>query len=228
MPSFIKPPLQNPIEIGARSSPLSRVQVTEVLDAMFIHHPTLQFNINYFTTVGDRDQLTSLRTLERTDFFTRDIDLWVLEKRGRVGIHSAKDLPHPLPHNLRLFSLTPGINPSDSLVLKNGLSLTTLPIGARIATSSVRRESAVQELRSDLTFCDIRGTIEQRLSKLMTGEVDGVVIAEAALIRLKLTHLNRVQLPGPTVEGQGKLAVVGHIADTELQHYFSCLSSGKH
>lgn len=212
------------LAVGARSSPLSQAQVAEILAAMQQQHPQITFDVHYVTTVGDRDQTTSLRTMDRTDFFTRDIDTWVLEREGRIGIHSAKDLADPLTPGLAIFCLTKGIDPADALVLPPGEKLKSLPAGARIATSSLRREERVRELRSDLCFYDIRGTIEQRLAKLERGEVDGVVVAEAALIRLGLTHLNRIRLPGETVEGQGRLAVVGRAEDQELRELFSCLN----
>ncbi len=79
-------------------------------------------------------------------------------------------------------------------MLRQGISLQDLPAGAIIATSSERRELAVAKLRADLKFIDLRGTIEQRLSLLEAGKADGIVVAEAALIRLRLTHLNRVRL----------------------------------
>jgi hydroxymethylbilane synthase len=211
------------LSVGARPSPLSRVQVKEILEALQEHHPHIGFDIHYMSTVGDRDRDTSLRTLGRTDFFTKDIDEWVLEVPNRLGIHSAKDLPSSLAAGLTLFCLTQGVDSSDSLVLRPHETLSSLIAGARIATSSLRREEVVRQLRDDLSFCDLRGTIEERLSKLETGEADGVVIAEAALIRLRLTHLNRVRLPGPTVEGQGQLAVVGRQEDQDIKELFACL-----
>lgn len=212
------------LSVGARSSPLSRAQVKEVWNALQQHHPHVTFDIHYISTVGDRDQNTSLRFLDRTNFFTKEIDEWVLQSHGRVGIHSAKDLPFPLAKGLSLFCLTQGVDPSDSLVLRPQDHLQNLPPHACIATSSVRREQAVKQLRNDFSFCDLRGTIEQRLAKLETGEADGVVVAEAALIRLGLTHLNRIRLPGPTVEGQGQLAVVGNEED-EIHSLFVCLDA---
>jgi hydroxymethylbilane synthase len=211
------------LSVGARPSPLSRAQVQEVLEALQQYHPKVTFSVHYIATIGDRDQKTSLRTLDRTDFFTRDIDQWVLQGKGRLGIHSAKDLPVPLAKGLTLFCLTRGVDSSDSLVFRPHDNLHSLSAGARIATSSVRREEAVRQLRSDLSFCDLRGTIEQRLAKLETGEADGVVVAEAALIRLGLTHLNRIRLPGPTAEGQGQLAVVGREEDEDIKVLFACL-----
>jgi hydroxymethylbilane synthase len=211
------------VAVGARSSPLSRAQVQEVLTALQSYHPSVDFEVQYVETVGDHDQETSLRQLERTDFFTREIDQGVLEGRYRLGIHSAKDLPFPLPQGLGVLCLTKGVDTSDVIVLRSNETFDTLPAGARIATSSVRREEAVKQLRTDLCFFDLRGTIEQRLAKLNTGEADGVIVAEAALIRLGLTHVNRIKLPGPTAEGQGQLAVVGRENDEEMRALFSCL-----
>ncbi len=215
------------IEVGARPSPLSIAQVKEVRILLQLQYPDIEFSTHLISTTGDQDQITSLRILEKTDFFTREIDRWVLEKKGRVGIHSAKDLPQVMAKGLILFCLTTGIDSSDSLVLLPEAQFETLPVGARIGTSSERRENRIREIRDDFVFCDIRGTIEQRLAKLYAGELEGVVIAEAALLRLGLHHLNRIRLSGVTVEGQGKLAVVGHEDDTALQHLFFSIDGRK-
>ena len=150
-----------------------------------------------------------------------------MKKKCRIAIHSAKDLPDPLPKGLSIIALTRGIDPCDSLVFRSEEGLDTLPSGAIIATSSARREEAVKSLRTDLSFQDIRGTIEQRLQKLNDGLVDGVVIAEAALIRLGLTHLNRIKLTADTAPLQGKLAILAREDDLEMKSFFSCLDSRK-
>ncbi len=206
------------IKTGARSSPLSRTQFEEVralMPARLVLEPV------WVSSPGDRDRTISLRNLDRTDFFTRDLDKMLLLKTIRLAIHSAKDLPDPLPDGLALALVTKGIDPRDSLVFREGDSLSTLPSGAVIATSSSRREEVVKQLRGDLVFIDLRGSIEERLAKLTDG-ADGVVVAEAAIIRLKLTHLNRVSLPGETAPGQGKLALVTLASDREL---IQCLES---
>lgn len=184
------------ITVGVRNSPLSKAQLGEILVALNHFHPDITFHPIYIQTAGDRDKKTSLRTLDKTDFFTQQIDRMQLAGQCRIAIHSAKDLPDPLAQGLAIVALTQGIDASDSLVLKEGETLETLPAGANIATSSDRREKSVRELREDLNFMDIRGTIEERLTRLTEGEIEGLVVAEAALIRLKLTHLNRVTLPG--------------------------------
>lgn len=211
------------IPIGARTSPLSRAQVQEILTGLQSFYPNVSFEEHYFASTGDLDQITSLRTLDKTDFFTKEIDEAILSGQCRLGIHSAKDLPFPLPKGIVLICLTKGVDPADVLVLREGETLSSLPPSACIATSSLRREETVKQLRPDLTFSDLRGTIEKRLSKLATGEADGVVVAEAALIRLGLTHLNRIRLPGTTTEGQGRLAVLARKGDKEMEELFACL-----
>lgn len=213
------------IDVAARASPLSRVQVEEVLQELQLYHDNIEFRLHFVATKGDLDQKTSLRTLAKTDFFTAELDAELLDGRCRIAVHSAKDLPHPLPEGLALIAITKGVDPSDALVLREGESLESLKSGAKIATSSERREESVCLLRRDLSFIDLRGTIGQRLEKLSTGEADGVVIAEAALIRLQLTHLNRIILPGTTVEGQGQLAVTARAGDEAMRALLACIDS---
>jgi hydroxymethylbilane synthase len=215
------------IKVGARSSPLSKVQVEEVLKELHLHHPEIIFHPRYVSSTGDKNHHISLRTLSKTDFFTKEIDEMVLNGHCRIGIHSAKDLPDPLPEGLCLAALTEGLTLADALVMKPGMKLETLPQGAIIATSSERREEAVCKMRADLRFIDIRGTIGQRLAKLEEGAADGVVIAEAALIRLGLTHLTQIRIPGETVPFQGQLAIISRKDDEEIKQLFSCIDSRK-
>lgn len=215
------------ILVGARSSALSQIQIKEVLSSLHVFHPNVIFEPILVQTTGDRDHSISLRHLGNTDFFTKEIDTLVLRGACDIGIHSAKDLPDPLPEGLQVIALTKGLDPSDVLVLRHGESLDTLPSDAVIATSSERREAAVKGLRKDLRFIDLRGTIEQRLEKLNRNEADGVVVAEAALIRLGLTHLNRIRIPGETAENQGRLAIVARKGDSNTSDLFKCLDSRK-
>lgn len=175
----------------------------------------MPFPCRYFTTVGDRDRTTSLRSLGKCDFFTRELDAALIRGEIDAAIHSAKDLPDPLPDGLAIVAITRGADPRDALVY-NG----ELHSGALIATSSQRRETAVRQLFPDARFSDIRGTIEERLAQLDRGEVQGVVIAEAALIRLKLNR-KRLYLPGETVPLQGRLAVVARRGDLKVQQFFN-------
>jgi hydroxymethylbilane synthase len=204
------------IIVGARASPLSQAQVEEVASVL----PQVSFHPLFVESTGDLDQKTSLRTLDKTDFFTKEIDAMLLSGACRIAIHSAKDLPEPLPQGLTMVALTRGVDPSDSLVIQENSSLKKNPL---IATSSLKRESAVSAILPQARFCDIRGTIGKRLEKLSSGEIDGVVIAEAALIRLKLTHLNRIKLPGVSTPYQGQLAILARTGDQEMVDLFASL-----
>lgn len=210
---------------AARKSPLSQAQFAEVQRELAIYHPQILLHPYFVETTGDIDKRTSLRGLRKTDFFTKEIDNLLLEGKCLAAIHSAKDLPEPMPSGLAIAALTKGVDASDALVLRPGESLASLPSGARIATSSERREAAVSSLRQDLCYIDLRGTIGDRLAKLESGEADGVVVAEAALIRLGLTHLNRIALPGETTPLQGQLAIVVRANDSFLLELFKCLDS---
>jgi hydroxymethylbilane synthase len=197
------------MRVGARISPLSQAQFREV-QSLFPH---LNFTPVWVKTTGDLDQHTSLRTLEKTDFFTRELDLMVLHQEVRIAIHSAKDLPDPLPLGLRVVHLTKGIDPRDSLVFSY------LPKNPLIATSSVRREILVRTKWPEARFVDLRGTIAERLDRLNPQHpqmVDGVVVAEAALIRLGLTHLQRHIFEEQISPLQGKLAIVARVDDLEI------------
>ena len=186
------------LKIGARSSPLSRAQVEE-----FKLEFGIECEVVWVKTTGDIDKVTSLRTLDKTDFFTRELDQMLLRGEIDAAVHSAKDLPDPMPKGLWVAALSKGVDSRDSLVIKRE------PVRL-VATSSVRREESVRQLYPDCQFVDLRGTIQERLEK----DVDGVVVAEAALIRLNLTHLNRVFLQGETTPGQGKLAIVCRVNET--------------
>lgn len=198
------------IKIGARDSALSQAQVWEVHKELNQYHE-VDFDPIWVETTGDRDQKTSLRDLDKTDFFTREIDQMLHERKCRIGVHSAKDLPEPLPKGLAMIALTKGVDPSDVLVFNK-----ELPLSAKIGTSSLRREQSVKQLRGNLQCEDIRGNILQRLALLDEGVVDGLVIAEAALIRLNLTHRRRIRLEGDSAPLQGKLAVIARSDDHEM------------
>lgn len=177
--------------------------------------------MTYVETHGDLDLSRSLRDMGQTDFFTREVDALVLSGACEIAVHSAKDLPKPLPEGLTCMALTRSLDSTDSLVMRPGDSLHTLPPAARIATSSLRREAEVLKLRSDLTCIDVRGPIAERLACLEDGRADGVVVAHAALIRLGLDTLNFITLPGTTTPFQGQLAVVAKETRVDLAEFMA-------
>ena len=207
------------ITVGARGSNLSKAQVGEVHRELLQHHPHIQFKPIWITTMGDKDKQTSLRDLDKTDFFTREVDQLQLKGEFRISIHSAKDLPEPLTPGLKIVALTQGVDPSDVLVYNN-----ELPENPIIATSSIRRELNLQEWRPGCRCVDIRGTIQERLAILDSSQIDGVVMAEAALIRLGLTNRSRMPIPGETAPLQGRLAIIALSTDHEMEQLFRCLN----
>jgi hydroxymethylbilane synthase len=219
---------KNNITVGARASSLSKIQVEEVLEALSSFHPEISFSPTFVHTHGDRDLKTSLRTLPRGNFFTKELDIGVLSGQYRVAIHSAKDLPIPLPCGLELVALTKGKDSRDALVLRKGDTLESLPPQAKIATSSLRRIEAIKELRGDLSFSDIRGTIEKRLQRLDEGTISGLVVAMCAMERLHLENkYSLFPLEQAAARYQGRLAVIAREGDIEMEKLFSSIDSKK-
>jgi len=217
----------SPVEItvGARGSRLSKIQTQEVLSELQIAHPNIRFSPFWVQTTGDRDKKTPLWKVHSTDFFTKEIDKRQLSGEFRISIHSAKDLPSSLPDGLEIIAITKGISPLDSLVMRDGMTVENLPKRAKIGTSSKRRIDAIHALRSDFQAVDIRGNIEERLLLLEKQLVDALIIAEAALIRLSLTFLNRIQLRHVPEPLQGKLAVIALSHDEEAKKLFAPLDA---
>ncbi len=208
------------LTVGARGSPLSRAQVWEVHRELRQYYPLIEFRPTWVVTRGDRDKLFPLSLLkDKTNFFTQEIDELQLQGAFRIAIHSAKDLPEPLEEGLKIVALTEGVDSSD-VVVYNG---NTIRFGGRIGTSSLRRRESLLQWRPDLCCIDIRGTIEERLEQLDKAQFDGVVMAEAALIRLSLTHRQRVTLQGGSTPYQGRLAVLALKTDQAMEVLFNPL-----
>ena len=208
------------IKIAARNSNLSKEQVKEFQSFFLRHYPHTLFESFFLATYGDKDHSISLRQEQYDDLFTKEIDEMVLEKKADIAIHSAKDLPKVIHPDLEIYWMSRSIHPQDALVMKEGYSLQNIPQNGIVLASSLRREEAVHALRADLIVKDVRGTIEERLKFLNDPNIYGVVIAEAALIRLKLTHLNRMIIDFPAHPMQGKLAVVGRKKNQVVERIF--------
>ena len=218
------------VRVGARSSPLSQAQVQEVLEALQKHCEEVTFNTVWCQTKGDQDQKTSLKTLDKTDFFTKEIDRALLSGKVDFAVHSAKDVPEVLPEGLHIAALTESIDPYDVLVSRNGLKLDRLPLGARIGTSSIRRKEALKKFRPDFELVDIRGNIQERLKILETIELHAIVIAAAGLIRLGLEERITASLPPDILKPhplQGRLAVIARAEDSDLIEILSKIDSRK-
>ncbi|SCA59071.1 Hydroxymethylbilane synthase, partial [Chlamydiales bacterium SCGC AB-751-O23] len=209
MPSLTKKKTLS-LKVGARVSDLSKAQTREVLSELQSCHKDLdvRFECCYMSTTGDLDLEASLTHMDKTDFFTKEIDQALLNGSIDIGIHSAKDLPDPLHEDLEIISLTKGKDSRDALLMSEGKDIGDLKKNAVIACSSLKRQEEIKKLRHDFTFTDVRGCVKSRIEQLNEKKFDALVVAEAAIIRLELTHLNRYMLSYPTTKFQGQLAIL--------------------
>jgi uroporphyrinogen III methyltransferase/synthase len=138
-----------------------------------------------------------------------------------VAIHSAKDLPYPLPRGIEVIALFEAFDQRDSLVSRNNLRLKSLPAGARIGTSSPTRKRELLTLRPDMEVVSIRGTIEERIAQVDSGFVDALIVASCALSRLGLSHRAAEILPFETHPLQGNLAVTARNDREDLKLIFA-------
>ena len=192
------------IRVIARGSRLSRLQVEEV----FKNFPELAYEIKYLESYGDKNQQISLLNGEApADIFTRELDDAIRQGDADIAIHSAKDLPYPLPDDIEVIALFPAFDTTDSLVSRGHKKLAELPAGSIIGTSSPLRKKGLNELRPDLTIKGIRGCIEERVQQVKDGKYDAAIVATCALKRLGMEDEIAEVLPFPTHPLQGFLAI---------------------
>ena len=200
------------IRVIARGSRLSRLQVEEV----FKNFPELAYEIKYLESYGDKNQQISLLNGEApADIFTRELDNAIRQGDADIAIHSAKDLPYPLPEDIEVIALFPAFDTTDSLVSRDHKKLAELPAGSIIGTSSPLRKKGLNELRPDLTIKGIRGCIEERVQQVKDGKYDAAIVATCALKRLGMEDEIAEVLPFPTHPLQGFLAVTGKKVKSE-------------
>ena len=192
------------IRVIARGSRLSRLQVEEV----FKNFPELAYEIKYLESYGDKNQQISLLNGEApADIFTRELADAIRQGDADIAIHSAKDLPYPLPEDIEVIALFPAFDTTDSLVSRGHKKLAELPAGSIIGTSSPLRKKGLNELRPDLTIKGIRGCIEERVQQVKDGKYDAAIVATCALKRLGMEDEIAEVLPFPTHPLQGFLAI---------------------
>ena len=209
------------IRVIARGSRLSRLQVEEV----FKNFPELAYEIKYLESYGDKNQQISLLNGEApADIFTRELDDAIRQGDADIAIHSAKDLPYPLPEDIEVIALFPAFDTTDSLVSRDHKKLAELPAGSIIGTSSPLRKKGLNELRPDLTIKGIRGCIEERVQQVKDGKYDAAIVATCALKRLGMEDEIAEVLPFPTHPLQGFLAITAKKGSQALQQAFASKS----
>jgi hydroxymethylbilane synthase len=206
------------LRIGSRGSDLARWQSDHVAALLRDAVPGLAVEIIIISTTGDRVLDTPLAKIGGKGLFTKEIEEALLDGRCDLAVHSLKDLPTDLPEGLALGAVLSRTDPSDALISARGETFEALPPGARIGTSSLRRQAQLLHARPDLRVETLRGNVPTRLRKGTSGEFDAVVLARAGLERLGLLDAVTevlpfdLMLPAP---GQGALGIEIRTTDGE-------------
>jgi len=210
------------VRLGTRGSPLALWQAHWVADALRVHHPDIHVEIVVIRTTGDKNRRAPLAQLGTKGLFVKEIEEALLRQDIDLAVHSMKDMPTTLPAGLHCGVVPQRGEVRDALVGRDGRPLAEIDGPWRLGTGSRRRQAQLLAINPAFELCDIRGNVGTRLRKMRQGEVDGLVLAAAGLIRLGLEHEitellpPEVMLPAP---GQGALALetlVGHWVETLL------------
>ncbi len=213
------------IRIGSRGSQLARWQSDHIADALrALGH---EVEIELIQTTGDRLQQVAFAKVGTKGMFTQEIEDALLEQRVDLAVHSLKDMPTELASPFVLGAIPLRVDPRDALVSTQYHSFAELPAGARVGTSSVRRQAQLKAHRPDLEYVEFRGNVDTRLRKLDEGQVEAIVVAAAGLDRLGRTEWIRERFaedllcPAP---GQGALAIECRADDEATRKILSNLN----
>jgi len=170
-------------------------------------------------TSGDRDRQSSLRVIGGKGVFTKELEDALLEERIDLAVHSMKDMPTALPAGLEISAICEREDVRDALISRGGLKLDQLPSGARIGTSSLRRQTQLRHYRSDFEMVDMRGNVDTRLAKLEQGDYHAIVLARAGLHRLgkadQISEIVPTEICLPAA-GQGAIGIESRKRDAEF------------
>ena len=172
------------IRIATRKSQLALWQAEHVAGLLRQAHPQLQVELVPMTTKGDRIQDRSLAAIGGKGLFIKELEVALEEGLADIAVHSMKDVPGDLPQGLTIATVLPRADPRDAWVSSRYERIEALPQGARVGTSSLRRQAQLLAIRSDLVIQPLRGNVDTRLRRLDEGELDAIVLAVAGLVRL--------------------------------------------
>jgi hydroxymethylbilane synthase len=218
-----------PIRIGSRKSQLALVQTHWVRDQLQSHFGDRTFEIQTMQTQGDKILDVALSKIGDKGLFTQELEDGMLSGDTDFAVHSLKDLPTRLPQGLMLGCVTEREDPADALVVherNKDKQLETLPEGAIIGTSSLRRLAQLRHHYPHLQFKDIRGNLNTRLQKLDSGDYDAIVLAAAGLQRLDMADRIHQIIPASIslhAVGQGALGIECRSEDPEILHLLKAL-----
>lgn len=205
------------VRIGTRGSALARWQAEFVRAGLAGYGVEAELTI--IRTSGDRDGQSSLRVIGGKGVFTKELEDALIDGRVDLAVHSMKDMPTSVPAGLEIAAICEREDVRDALISRDALKLNQLPAGARIGTSSLRRQAQLLHYRSDLEMVDMRGNVDTRLSKLARGDYDAVVLAKAGLDRLgRAGQIGEILAPEICLPaaGQGAIGVEMRSGEPEL------------
>ncbi|MRR31700.1 hydroxymethylbilane synthase, partial [bacterium] len=198
------------ITLGSRPSKLARWQTEHILAQLKLAWPDLSCRMVTLVTTGDKIIDRPLPEIGGKGVFTAELESALLSGEIDLAVHSLKDLPVENSAGLSIGAVGLRACAQDVLISAKGETLGALPMGARLGTSSLRREAQIKAARPDLIILPLRGNVDTRLRKVLEGEYDAILLAAAGIERLDLgTYITEylpyeVMLPAP---GQGALAI---------------------
>ena len=217
------------IRIGSRKSQLALVQTYWVQEELQKHFPNRKFEVETMSTQGDKILDVALSKIGDKGLFTKELEDGMLNNRVDLAVHSLKDLPTNLPEGLMLGCVTERVDPADAMVVHSkhkDKQIETLPEGAVVGTSSLRRLAQLRYHFPHLSFKDIRGNVNTRLRKLDEGEYDAIILAVAGLQRLGMSDRIHQVIPSEIslhAVGQGALGIECRCGDGEVLELIKAL-----
>ena len=209
------------VVIGSRGSILALAQANLVKNLLEANYPDLTFEIKEIVTSGDKDLKSNWENSNASlkNFFTKEIEQELLDGQIDIAVHSMKDMPAVSPKGLICGAIPDREDARDVLISKNGF-LVTLPQGAKIGTSSLRRVMNLKAIRPDFEIKHLRGNIHTRLKKLETEDYDAIILAAAGLKRTGMADKITEYLSGeafPPAPAQGVLYIQCRENDEEIK-----------
>ena len=201
---------ESTLRIATRKSPLALWQAEHVAAKLRALHPELAIELVGMSTQGDKILDTPLAKIGGKGLFVKELEQGMLEGRADIAVHSMKDVPVELPEGLHLAVIMDREDPRDAFVSHSIAHIEELPEGARVGTSSLRRQCQLSARRPDLEILPLRGNVNTRLSKLDNGDYDALILASAGLLRLgfqeRVRHFIAPELSLPAI-GQGAIGI---------------------
>ncbi len=214
------------IRIATRGSKLALWQAHHISALLKAQYPGIDVELNIIKTKGDKILDVPLAKIGGKGLFVKEIEEALLAGEADIAVHSMKDVPAELPEGLKLGIIPEREAPTDCFLSANYPDIASLPAGARVGTSSLRRQTQLMGLRRDLCIVSLRGNLDTRVSKLMAGEFDAIIVAMAGLNRLGLgaPHMQELAPPSffPAV-AQGALGIEFRTDRPELDELLAFL-----